>query len=473
MNFQQLKKSINKDLFAYSVLLTLFFFVWISLLKDSQYFIVPIALLSFYFIVLAPKNYLPFLLLLYLVLVGEINPSLRVMVHIIGFLSLSVYLFNNKNRIGLVISSIDKRLLRFLFLFFAVIIVTSILSKFPQKGFEILLKEIYFFFIVFAFFTSIILNHNHKIILIILMLSGIIMSVSSIINLADFNIIDLILTGSSSFRTGGLLSNVNALSGYLVIAFPIFVAQLINNRNNISKYIYTLGIVVLIMGVLSTISRSAGLSIILGLLFFTYNVSRKFFWSIIIFILLLMLVLIISPFSEIILTLFRLEQGFSQRDLLWELSLTMFKNNWLFGVGPGLWGMEMFNYSPVLQDSFVGYLFYDVHKLTEGFNNSHNYYLVFSTDMGISGLFLSFYLPFIFFSIAKENLRFSKLLSSEEYIINLALVTVGVSMFIRAFFEGISIITFGWIAIDLPFWLVFSLIIYYNNLYRDTNQEKN
>uniref|UniRef100_A0A7V2ZJ20 O-antigen ligase domain-containing protein n=1 Tax=Ignavibacterium album TaxID=591197 RepID=A0A7V2ZJ20_9BACT len=473
MNFLELKKSFDKGLFINAFLLALLYFLWIRFSEDYQYLIIPIALLCPYFFVFARKNYLPFLLLMYLVLVGEISPSLRAFVHIVGFVSLSIYLFNNKEKINPVIYSIDKRIKRFLFLFFIILFATSIFSKIPMKGLEILLKEIYFFFILFVFYTSLRLNNNPKDILFILMLSATIMSISSIINLSDFNIIELISSGSSSFRSGGLLSNVNALSGYLVIAFPIFVAYIFNNKNNYSKYIYIFGLVILIMGVLSTISRSAGLSIISGVLFFAYNLNRKLFWRILIIIFLLVLIIVLSPFSEFILTAFRLEQGFSQRDLLWELSANMFKHNWLFGVGPGLWGIEMFNYSPVLQDSFVGYLFYDVNKLTEGFNNSHNYYLVFSTDMGISGLFLSIYLPFVFFSIAIENLRFSRLSGSEVYIINLSLVTVGVSMFIRAFFEGISIITFGWIAIDLPFWSVFAILIYYNRLYKEKLQGEN
>ncbi|GMU97215.1 MAG: hypothetical protein AMXMBFR50_27290 [Ignavibacterium album] len=200
----------------------------------------------------------------------------------------------------------------------------------------------------------------------------------------------------------------------------------------------------------------------LGLLFVTYNINKKVTLFILLATLGVTILLLLLPTSEFILTALRLEQGFSNRDLLWQLSVDMFKDNWFLGVGPGLWGHYMFNYSPVLQDSFIGYLFHDVNVMTGGFNNSHNYYLVFMSDMGIAGLFLALYLPYAFFSIAKENLKLSKLFSYESYLLNLVLTTVGISMFIRAIFEGISIITFGWVAIDLPFWIVVSLLAYYN-----------
>jgi hypothetical protein len=41
------------------------------------------------------------------------------------------------------------------------------------------------------------------------------------------------------------------------------------------------------------------------------------------------------------------------------------------------------------------------------------------------------------------------------------LSAIGAGLFIRGFFEGINLITFGWITMDLPFWLVFASLIYY------------
>jgi O-antigen ligase len=328
---------------------------------------------------------------------------------------------------------------------------------------EITLKEIYFFYIVFGFYTYIFLTKMVKPFVIVLILAAIMMSLSSILSIKSFNLADIIVSGSTEFRTGGIISNVNALSGFIVVAFPFFISLFLQSKNPLSKISLAFGILIALAGVLSTISRSAGLSILIGTIFYFYHykkiIARKILLLVIIFVILILML----PTREIIFTILRIDQGFSQRNFFWELSFDMFKDNWLFGVGPGLWGQYMFNYSPVLQDSFVGYLFYDVNKLTEGFNNSHNYYLLFATDLGIGGFLLSIFLPFIFFKVASKNLLAYKSQKTDDFLLNLALMTVGASMFVRAIFEGISIITFGWVAIDLPFWTVVAIINFYYN----------
>lgn len=457
----------NFNLLLFGSCLILIFLVWISLLSEFQILLIPISILTIYFIFLKPDHYLLFILLMYLVVVGEINPILRVSVHLIGFSSLLIFLFFHKDIVKDIYSSVDKRIKKFLLYFFSVVFLSTIFSQIPLKGIEMILKELYFFFIVFSFYVYLHLKKNTYPLIIVLMMSGLIMSISSIVNLKDANVIDLLMRGSASFRTGGLLSNVNALSGYIVVVFPLFIFFLVVKQSKIQKLLIFLGILILILGVLATISRSAGLSIIIGLLFFIHFINKKAALWFLFSILGAVLVLLVLPTSDIILSALRIEQGFSQRDLLWKLSIEMFKDNWFLGVGPGLWGLKMFNYSPVLQDSFVGYLFYDANIITEGFNNSHNYYLVFMSDMGIGGLFLAIYLPYAFFSIVKENLNLSKNYSYEFYLLNLALATIGVSMFLRAFFESISIITFGWVAIDLPFWIVVAILIYNNHLLKN------
>lgn len=442
--------------------LILFYLIWTSLFSEFLVFIIPISLLLVYFIFLKPDHYYPFILLMYLVVVGEINPTLRVLVHLLGFTSLSMLLINNKDSFKNIYETIDIRIKKYLLYFFSIIFISSVFSQLPQKGFEIIFKELYFFFIVFSFYLYLKIKGNSFSLIFVLMIAGIVMSLSSIFNLKNFDPTDILLSGSSSFRTGGLLSNVNALSGYIVVVFPFFLYFFLRYKSIWLRVVLVVGMIFLSLGVLATISRSAGLSIIIGIIFFSFFINKKVTFALVISIILITILLNLILNSQIIFSALRLEQGYSQRDLLWQLSIDMFKDNWLLGVGPGLWGEKMFNYSPVLQDSFVGYLFYDVNKITEGFNNSHNYYLVFLSDMGIPGLFLALYLPSIFFSIAKENLKISKAHNRESYLLNIALTTVGVSMFIRAFFEGISIITFGWVAIDLPFWIVFTLLILLN-----------
>lgn len=456
---------LNKDiLFTAGLFLT--FLIWINFLPQYVFIILLLEVLLVYFAFFKRELYLIFILLCYLVVAGEISPVLRMIVHIIGFISLSLFLVKNLYSIKTIFNSIHPLFKKYLIYFFSLFFISSLFSSNPLKGFEIILKEIYFFYLIFGFYTYIYLSNRIKEMLFILMIAGIIMSLSSILSLKNFNVTEILLTGSAGFRTGGILSNVNALSGFIVVSFPFFITYFIITKKITSKVFLSIGIIVLLLGILSTISRSAGLSVIIGMLFYFYHFNKKIAAKILISIICLIALILSSPFAETLSSVLRIGQGFSQRDLLWQLSLNMFKDNWLLGVGPGLWGDFMFNYSPVLQDSFVGYLFYDVHTITEGFNNSHNYYLSFASEMGIPGLLLAIYLPYVFFKVAGLNLKNSNNLSKETYLINLSLISVGVSMFIRAIFEGISIVSFGWISVDLPFWIIVSIILYYNNYFK-------
>lgn len=454
----------DKEL-VFTVSLILLFIIWTTVIPQYQLLSIPLLLLLVYFLFYRSEDYLPFILLSYLVVVGEISPSLRMLVHFIGVTSTTIYLLKHSESLKIIFYSIHPLFRQFFIFFFVLLFISSVFSSNPVKGFEIILKEIYFFYIVFGFYSYLYLTHRTKQLISVLMLSGIIMSLSSILSIKSFNLTDIILTGTAEFRTGGLLSNVNALSGFIVVSFPFFIANIIIVKNKLTKVILLFGGLILILGILSTISRSAGLSVLLGVIFFFYHFNRKLANKILLAIIFVVVSILILPISETLLSVLRIEQGFSQRDYLWQLSFNMFKDHWFLGVGPGLWGDFMFNYSPVLQDSFIGYLFYDVHTITEGFNNSHNYYLVFASDMGIFGFLLAIYLPYIFLKIASSNLNNSQYYDTENYLINLALLTIGVSMFLRAFFEGISIITFGWVAIDLPFWIVVSLLLFYNQTF--------
>ena len=80
----------------------------------------------------------------------------------------------------------------------------------------------------------------------------------------------------------------------------------------------------------------------------------------------------------------------------------MLKDHWLFGIGPGSYGYEMYNYFPVMLNSWIGKVIIETNVMTGGNNNSHNFFLVFFTDMGVLGLLTALALPVVFFKILIE-----------------------------------------------------------------------
>ena len=50
--------------------------------------------------------------------------------------------------------------------------------------------------------------------------------------------------------------------------------------------------------------------------------------------------------------------------------------------------------------------------------------------------------------------------SEKIYFIILGIIAVGIALFIRGLFEAIGLIYYGYITADLPFWILFSILIF-------------
>jgi O-antigen ligase len=167
-----------------------------------------------------------------------------------------------------------------------------------------------------------------------------------------------------------------------------------------------------------------------------------------------------EPLGSLSSLLFRLESGLANRDHLWTQSLNIIKDHPLFGIGPGAFKYEMFNYFPVMLNSWEGELFVELYNMTGGTNVSHNFFLFFFSEMGILGLITAFTLPLIFFRIGIKTLKKHNNLERRYYFI-VTLIVIGIAIFVRSFVENIGVLNYGRITADLPFWLVFSSLVYY------------
>ena len=169
----------------------------------------------------------------------------------------------------------------------------------------------------------------------------------------------------------------------------------------------------------------------------------------------------VKPLNNLMTLFLRLNEGLAGRDYFWDLSINIIKENPWFGMGPGAYKYEMYNYFPVLLDSWKGAVLTEVHAVTGGSNASHNFFLLFFSDMGILGLFSSILLFVLIYSIGIPLLKVFKNKNELNYIITLSVLAIGSGLFIRAFFENIGLITYGYITVDLPFWICFAIIIHF------------
>jgi O-antigen ligase len=177
-------------------------------------------------------------------------------------------------------------------------------------------------------------------------------------------------------------------------------------------------------------------------------------------ILLLIISYLIPPVNNTVNLLFRIESGLSQRGHLWDISFNIIKDYPLFGIGPGAYSHVMLNYFPVMFDTFVGKELIALRELTIGSNNSHNFFLYYFSDMGILGLVSSIVLPVVFFTLAGKTIRIYKDKDSINFYLAVGISSAGIGLFVRGMFEGIGLLTYGWIKMDLPFWLLFALLVF-------------
>lgn len=413
-----------------------------------------------------------FIIVTLFVLVGDVDQTLRAFIHAIDF-SLLAFLFLKKY--GL--SSLDypkppRVVISFIILYYTALFIATLFSDYMFAGFEKIFRQTAFFIIAYVLFALIDDERDIKTFIISIIISNIILLFSSLVIFIQEGNPLVDLAAGYRVRVTSLIANVNATSGFYIITFPLILVALMFQSEPIKKFFYWLLILFFSFGVFITISRSALLAIIFSTFFIFYFLDRQKFkvmvYSVIVII---ALFLVIEPLSEIGTLIFRIEAGLSLRQHHWTLSASIIKDNPIFGIGPGAYNYEMFNYLPIMLDSWLGKAFLELHRMTEGSNAAHNFFLIFFSDMGLLGLITSLALPVIFLRIGLNNIKYYKNLDKENYYLIVGLTAAGTSMFIRGMVDGIGLLAYGWITTDLPFWIMFMSLMYFYNLQRVNKSE--
>ena len=209
-------------------------------------------------------------------------------------------------------------------------------------------------------------------------------------------------------------------------------------------------------------SRSAIIGIIVSSAIIFYMLNRRRFYQFVLFIFFMVLLFFFNPsLNELLTSFLRIESGLSARDFIWKMSVDMIEANTIFGIGPGAYQYEMLNYFPYMLNDWWGKIMIYYQEVTEGANLSHNFFLTFFTDMGILGILTALTLPVVYFRIGIKTIRKYKNGSPETYYLIIALFAAGISVIVRNLFNSIGLLYVGGIHTDLPFWIIFSSIIYF------------
>jgi len=275
--------------------------------------------------------------------------------------------------------------------------------------------------------------------------------------------IDLInIALRSRFRATSFIANTDASTAFFILTLPIILIFAFLKEYKTIRGILLSLILVVTLGLFLIISRSAILSLSVSLSILLYYVRKKLFIKLILIgSVLLLIILLIEPINETLSLFLRFESGLSQRNYLWELAYNIIIDNPILGIGPGSYKYLEFNYAPFLLNSWAGHMIVDLSRVVDGANVSHNMYLKFISDMGIPGLLSVLYFFGLFFHISVSTINKAIKGNRVLYLLILAISTVLGSMFIRCFFDDIGILNYGIIVTDLPFWLLFGILIFF------------
>ncbi len=394
-------------------------------------------------------------------LVSDLGTTLRLYVHLIDF-SLLGYLFIKKYGFNFSeYPKLPKPLIYFLLLYYFAMIITTIFSEHILIGIDRISRQSVFFIIAYIFFSFLKDIRYVKIYVIALVIVSLILALSSIFQFSagGFKLLDFAL--GVRYRVTGLISNVDATTAFFILTFPLVITLSFSKTYKNKQPLFLLIIFILTIGIFLTTSRSAIMAILVSLLFILFYLKRDLFKKLIVILVVIVLLIIFIPTLSQLTFIFRVQEGLSNRDYLWKMAFDIIKDNPVLGIGPGAYKFEMFNYFPVMLNTWIGNLFVDLYIATGGANNAHSIFLKFTSDMGIPGLIALFYFITLYFQIAARTIKKARYGNLELFLIILSISVTAGSMFIRGIFDSIGILTYGIITDDLPFWLWFGILIFF------------
>lgn len=445
--------------FALSVLLSLPTII----LGENILFTLPLLLIILLSIIFGEKFIIAIILISLFTLVGELNRSLRVIVQFIDFTLLGILFLKQFGLDFQAYPKVPKSVVYFLILYFSAMIISSVISDYPFAGIGIITRQLAFFIIVYIFY-SLIVNSKYIILFFTsINFVSVILVTFSLISILQGNVSLLDFLTPNRPRVSAIITNTEASTNFFIISFPILITTLLLKNKFIEKRLQYFLILYISIGLIFTMSRSAILGIILssGIIFFVIN-RKRFYQLLFSLAVLILLFIFFQPLNELLTTFLRIESGMSARDYIWKMSIDMIEDHTIFGIGPGAYQFEMLNYFPYMLDNWWGKIFIYYQEVTEGANLSHNFFLTLFTDMGILGIITAIVLPVIYFRIGIQTLNKYRNGSIETYYLITALFAGGTSIIVRNLFNSIGLIYVGGIHTDLPFWMIFSSLIYFN-----------
>ncbi len=430
------------------------------LLLDQIYLLLPIVVILFFLISNSKQTIIVVSFVALIALTSGLGQSQRLVIQIIAIAGM-LFIFLKKYGLNTQIYPKIPVQIVFLvsFILFAMIF-SLIFSNYLLLGVEQLIRSVLFFIILYLFYSLLNNYQDVKYFLFALFAGALIyfITLSFEIIKADFDIINL--NQNFLLQEGASFIHRNAIGGFFSICISIITAFLVVPYFNrkYKNYLYIF-IFFLISGLALTNSRAAIFSLIISTSYIFFLENRKALKYFFLIIILTLPFLLINSVSDTINLYFRLERIATGRDYILETVYNIISAHPLIGFGPAATKFEMYNYLPYMFGTNQEYFLSRFIEQIE-FGHAHNFYLFLYTDLGIIGLIASLLIPFTFLKLGNHLMKALRRNNDVLYPLVLGIQASGIALFTRGLFEWAGIFSYGTITYDLPFWWIFSLLIF-------------
>ncbi len=408
------------------------------------------------------KVLLFFAIISFLTLTSTISIQLRTLVQILNFL---ILLFLFLKYYGLEISKYPKvpgQVGMLIFFLYLSMIISTLFSDYVSLGMVQMLRLTLFFILVYIIFSLIEDSKLIKLIILAFFVTGLIYTITIFSELAHNNFNFVLLNLNQLEKIDNSYINMNSMGSFLVIVISIAMAFSLGHFKRNEKKIFFILMTIFIIGLLITNSRAAILALVLSSAYILYHLNKRILKFAVILIIAALPLLLIPEIQAFIGLYFRTENLSTGRNFILDTIYKVILSNPVIGYGPAATKYAIYPNIPfILGSPAEKFILFHYNEIQ--FGHAHNFYLFFWSDMGLLGLFTSLLLPVVYFKLCIKALKRSKSLFNQEYYyLVLAITGSGIALFIRGLFEWGNLISYGTINSDLPFWIVFSILIYLN-----------
>lgn len=435
--------------------------VTIPLFFVSQvYLLLPLPIILF-FLFINPKPAIIILTFVALIALSSgLGETLRFIIQILTFFALIFLFFKNYGTEFRNYPKVPIQVVMLLSFLLFTMFFSLLFTKYLMLGLTQIFRSILFFLIIYLYYSILKVYGDIKYFLYALYIGAVVYFLLLMYEIVKVNFDFINLNQGIFWEEGYSFVHRNVIGSFFSICISIITAYLLVLKSNkqYKKYLI-LSLIFLAGGLVLTNSRGAILSLILSTGYILFLENRKVLRKILVALLFLIPLIFINEISETINLYFRLERLSTGRDYILDTVYNILANNPIIGAGPAATKFEMYNYLPYMfgtPQEF--YLTKHINQIE--FGHAHNFYLFLYTDLGILGLIVSCLIPYIFMSMGNRLIKEMKSRKNEMYALILGIQAAGITMFLRGFFEWAGIFSYGTITYDLPFWWVFSIMIF-------------